>query len=277
MIGFVYLWYDRKHKRFCLGSHVGHPDDGYITKTGGAYFRNAYRKRRQDFKRRIIEVVIEGDLKAVRNAEQRWLNMIKPDEFGSRYYNYMRDARGFDSVTSRLAVKIAHKVKDERGKSVNAVKAGKIGGRIGGPKGGKVAGLINGPLVMRRLNAAKDPDGKSTNARRAGRLGGSVEKTPEEKAIIAKKISDGLTGRSLSEDHRNKIARAICLIRVDQKQRRLQIYRDMALLFPNSLSFWFYWLLVVGRGNIDDFMPHRSHAELARITTLRASFTSRAA
>ena len=28
--GFVYIWYDRKHKRYYIGSHWGSEDDGYI-------------------------------------------------------------------------------------------------------------------------------------------------------------------------------------------------------------------------------------------------------
>ena len=50
--GFVYLWYDKKKKKYCLGSHYGSIDDGYITSTG--YMMKAYKKRPDDFKRRIL-------------------------------------------------------------------------------------------------------------------------------------------------------------------------------------------------------------------------------
>lgn len=50
-LGFVYLWRDRKHKMYYLGSHVGAEDDGYIA-SAGPRFQRAFRKRPQDFKGR---------------------------------------------------------------------------------------------------------------------------------------------------------------------------------------------------------------------------------
>ena len=57
--GFVYLWYDRRRKKFCLGSHMGSLDDGYISGTG--YFERAYKKRPHDMKRRILSFVTNED------------------------------------------------------------------------------------------------------------------------------------------------------------------------------------------------------------------------
>ena len=102
MIGFVYLWYDSgrnsEHapnvRRWCLGSHRGDENDGYTTGTGGRYFKAAYRKRPQDFKRRVIERIHDGTAKDVYAAEQRWLNLIRQDELGKRYYNNKKTALG---------------------------------------------------------------------------------------------------------------------------------------------------------------------------------------
>src|SRR5579863_998826 len=102
MIGFVYLWYDSgrnstsfpNRRRFCLGSHRGPENDGYVTGTGGHYFRAAYRKRPQDFRRRIIERIYEGDDRTVYVAEYRWLSLIKSEELGQRYYNLKKAALG---------------------------------------------------------------------------------------------------------------------------------------------------------------------------------------
>lgn len=99
--GFIYLWYDRKNKMFCLGSHLGSENDSYITSTG--WMRNAYKKRPQDFKRRILYRLPIDDHKMLLREEQRWLDMIPDSELSTsenviagtnRYYNMKKTARG---------------------------------------------------------------------------------------------------------------------------------------------------------------------------------------
>jgi NUMOD3 motif-containing protein len=82
--GFVYIWYDRKHRRYYVGCHWGREDDGYICSS--PWMQKAYRRRSGDFKRRIL---IRGiaSRKELYVEEQRWLNMIKPQEIKVRYYN----------------------------------------------------------------------------------------------------------------------------------------------------------------------------------------------
>jgi len=87
--GFVYIWYNRKHKRWYVGSHWGTEDDGYICSS--RWMRRAYRRRPTDFKRRIIAWV-STSRRDLLNEEQRWLEMIKPEELRIRYYNLMRRA-----------------------------------------------------------------------------------------------------------------------------------------------------------------------------------------
>jgi hypothetical protein len=82
--GFVYIWYDRKHKRYYIGCHWGSVDDRYICSS--RWMRKAYARRPQDFKRKILENNIE-DRSALYDREQKWLNMIKPEERKIRYYN----------------------------------------------------------------------------------------------------------------------------------------------------------------------------------------------
>jgi len=86
---FVYIWYDRKYKRYYLGSHVGSEDDGYISSS--KWMKNAYKKRPMDFKRRIIE---RTSSKNILHFEQRWLDMINETELGTRYYNLKLLAAG---------------------------------------------------------------------------------------------------------------------------------------------------------------------------------------
>lgn len=99
--GFVYLWRDQRSKMFCIGSHLGSIDDGYLSSTG--VFQRAYRKRPKHFKRRIIFWLKVDDWKLLIKEEQRWLSMIEPRELSTvenhkadtvRYYNCKRFAMG---------------------------------------------------------------------------------------------------------------------------------------------------------------------------------------
>jgi hypothetical protein len=82
--GFVYIWMDKKHKRYYIGCHWGSIDDGYVCSS--PWMRQAYKHRPQDFKRRILKSSIQ-DRKSTYEEEQRWLDLIKPEEIKVRYYN----------------------------------------------------------------------------------------------------------------------------------------------------------------------------------------------
>lgn len=82
--GFVYLWFDRKHKRYYIGSHWGTEDDGYICSS--SWMKASYLRRPFDFKRRIIKRVYENR-SSLLQEEHRWLSMIKDEEIKIRYYN----------------------------------------------------------------------------------------------------------------------------------------------------------------------------------------------
>ena len=83
--GFVYIWYDRKHKRYYVGCRWGREDDGYICSS--SWMKASYKRRPHDFKRRIIARIYtsRADL---HEEEYRWLSMMKQEELhGPRYYN----------------------------------------------------------------------------------------------------------------------------------------------------------------------------------------------
>lgn len=82
--GFVYIWYDRKHKRFYIGCHWGHEDDGYICSS--TWMKQGYKHRPLDFKRKILETNIL-DRKVLLEREYYWLSMINDGQLGKRYYN----------------------------------------------------------------------------------------------------------------------------------------------------------------------------------------------
>jgi len=87
--GFVYLWYDKKHKRYYVGCRWGNINDGYVCSS--SWMRQAYGGRPKDFKRRILKTNILTR-EELYNEEQRWLYMIKEGEISPktsspRYYN----------------------------------------------------------------------------------------------------------------------------------------------------------------------------------------------
>lgn len=81
--GFIYIWLDKKDKRYYIGSHWGNIDDGYVCSS--KWMKSAYKNRAHDFKRRILQTGIKQEL--LREAEYDWLSLIKKEELGTRYYN----------------------------------------------------------------------------------------------------------------------------------------------------------------------------------------------
>lgn len=82
--GFVYLWYDKKHKRFYLGCHWGDENDRYICSS--VWMKRAYNIRSQDFKRRVL-IRIYSNPQDLFEEEYKWLSLIKKEELGKKYYN----------------------------------------------------------------------------------------------------------------------------------------------------------------------------------------------
>lgn len=115
--GFVYLWFDRKHKRYYVGAHWGSVEDGYICSS--SWMKRAYKLRPQDFKRRIIKTNLETKLEMF-NEEQRFLNMIKKEEISPhtetpRYYNLRTISTHWSSCEDKvksLSEKISIKTKE---------------------------------------------------------------------------------------------------------------------------------------------------------------------
>lgn len=96
--GFIYLWFDRKYKRFYLGRHWGSIDDGYVCSS--KWMRQSYKRRPHHFKRRIVKIITtnKNDLSL---EEHRYLSMIKKDEFGTKYYNFVNNASVTPGHTGR--------------------------------------------------------------------------------------------------------------------------------------------------------------------------------
>lgn len=109
--GFVYIWYDRKYKRYYIGCHWGREDDGYICSS--TWMRNSFNRRKEDFKRRIItKTSIREELFEL---EDSYLNLIKNEEFGTKYYNLQKHWKHWSKKEyTRLSTKerISQKTKE---------------------------------------------------------------------------------------------------------------------------------------------------------------------
>jgi len=82
--GFVYIWRDKKYNRYYIGAHWGNEHDKYICSS--TWMRNSYKRRPQDFKRKILETNISNKIDLF-DKEYKWLCFITPSELGKKYYN----------------------------------------------------------------------------------------------------------------------------------------------------------------------------------------------
>lgn len=216
MTGFVYIWFDRKHKRFYIGSHWGSENDSYICSS--SWMKRAYKKRPHDFKRRIISRNIKSKVELL-NEEQRWFNFIKPEEIGKKYYNLNTNAH-----------KLWHSENNEYSKS--------IGQKISAAKKGIPTGPRD-PLIGEKISKVKKQNfekklqetGSKFSAEHRKKISEAkfgvkspkkgIPITEEQKKKISaklsgtklpdstkKKISESLKGRNVSEDTRSKLSQS---------------------------------------------------------------------
>ncbi len=110
MEGFVYIWFDKKHKRYYIGCHKGKEDDGYICSS--VWMRNSYKRRPHDFKRRILTRVQKVVGNNLLEEEHRWLSLIKSEELGKRYYNLHNHHFGHWVYDTSTKLKTAEKISE---------------------------------------------------------------------------------------------------------------------------------------------------------------------
>lgn len=106
--GFVYIWRDRKRKKYYIGCHWGNKEDGYICSSN--YMSKAYKRRPDDFSRRILVDNIL-DRQSTFNEEYKWLQLIREEDLGKKYYNFTKhknshwtlDEKKRSSVSKKLS------------------------------------------------------------------------------------------------------------------------------------------------------------------------------
>ena len=110
--GFVYIWYDKKRKMYYVGCHWGTESDGYICSSNR--MRDAYRRRPNDFKRRIVEKT--GDKSLLFDIEYKWLSKINESDLGKKYYNLRNHKWNHWSSNEKDSRSIKQKVSDTKNK-----------------------------------------------------------------------------------------------------------------------------------------------------------------
>jgi len=114
--GFIYIWHDTKRNMFYLGCHWGSEEDGYICSSNR--MRDAYRRRPNDFRRRILKRDIRRE--ALLEEEHKWLQLIPQEQLGKRYYNLTKKHFGHWSADPERSKTIGQKISEATtGKSRN--------------------------------------------------------------------------------------------------------------------------------------------------------------
>ena len=105
--GFVYLWFDRKHKRYYIGCRWGNENDGYVCSS--PWMKQGYSRRPNDFKRKILSKVYTNKIDLL-EEEYKWLSKIKHDELGKKYYNLHNHHFGHWSANEQSKLSVGEKI-----------------------------------------------------------------------------------------------------------------------------------------------------------------------
>jgi len=115
--GFIYIWRDKKHNRYYIGSHWGTEDDGYICSS--RWMRKSYKRRPTDFRRKILSRIGTSRIDLLQE-EYKWLSMITDDLLGKKYYNLTKHMNGHWTTDPDKVKIIGKKISEANiGKSKN--------------------------------------------------------------------------------------------------------------------------------------------------------------
>lgn len=128
--GFVYVWYNRtaldmekpdlknrhgnrtnkRHPRLYIGAHYGPYTDGYVCSS--RWMKSAYKNCPSSFMRHIVYWQRTPDRQSLKEMEKKWLDLILPEECGTRFYNLRRNAEGTGAKTPYWKKKVSASLKD---------------------------------------------------------------------------------------------------------------------------------------------------------------------
>jgi predicted nucleic acid-binding protein len=201
--GFVYIWRDKKHKRFYIGSHWGTETDGYICSS--SWMKQAYKKRPRDFKRRVISRIYTNRQDLLLK-ECEWLHFIPTVELGKSYYNLTQYLNGHWTTDENKALTIKEKLsKAQQKRYENNPVSEETRAKISKIQKGKE----KSPEHLAKIAAANKGKPKSESFRQKRSL--IMKSVPDvhlrlnSPEAMEKKIKT-MTGRKLPEEHRKSLS-----------------------------------------------------------------------
>lgn len=211
--GFVYIWFDRKHKRYYIGCHWGTENDGYICSSSN--MKSAYNRRPQDFKRRIISRVYTNR-KDLLEEEYKWLSQIKKEELRKRYYNLNNHHFNHWSTNPKQAKTLSERISQ---KTKEAMQRPEVREKY-------LKGLENrdnrssGPEVRekRRQSMMGKNKGKITVRDKEGNIFHTTKDDPRWISGELVAASKGVKRPPLSEEHKNKIKETTVFKQLNNKK-----------------------------------------------------------
>jgi hypothetical protein len=205
--GFIYIWFDRKRKMYYIGCHWGTEDDGYICSS--KRMRDAYRRRPEDFKRRILKRKIERE--ELLKEEFKWLELIPKEKLGKKYYNHRIHHHGHWSNDLNSNITIGEKIRQ------------KLIGRSSKKKGTTISEETREKIRQKLIGRSSKKKGTTISEETREKIRSArakqviTEETKQKIREFAKnnpynhseemknKISNSLSGRKLSHSHIEKM------------------------------------------------------------------------
>lgn len=158
--------------------------------------RDAYRYRKQDFKRRILKRDISRD--QLLAEEHKWLDQIKDDELGMKYYNLSKHHFGHWANNEESRKTIAEKLSiKNKGQGLGRKLSDETRKKIGNSKRGNsyFLGMTHSEETRQKMSIAAKQRGPTM-------LG---KKHSEE---TKRKMSFASKGRPKSKEHRENISKS---------------------------------------------------------------------
>jgi hypothetical protein len=232
--GFVYIWFDKYRRKFYIGCHWGFEDDGYICSS--RTMRKAYRRRKDDFKRRVIQRVYTNRQDLL-EEEHKWLSLILDDQLGRKYYNLSKKHFGHwstnpdirDVTISKMAKKV---ISEEHRRKIS--EAGKKRKPSEETKRKTSEALKGRKQTEEHKRKARDSrsytkgnvspfKGKNHSEESKKKLSESKKgstspmKGKQHSEESKKKMSDVAKGRSMSEEQKRKISESMKAFKATKK------------------------------------------------------------
>ena len=212
--GVIYIWYDRKHKRYYIGSHWGNnpESDGYICSSNR--MRNAYKKRPEDFKRRIISKIYTSRYDLL---EEENLILRRRSHKKDQYYNlkFFAGVHYYEMHSEESKAKMSASKKNMSDETKAKMSASKKGRFVSEETKAKMSashkGKINGPRSeetkskLSDINIGKKHTEESKAKMSAIKKGKVVSEETKAKMSASKKNMTEETKAKMSASHKGKV------------------------------------------------------------------------